>query len=179
MGIEALYQTLMKMKDALHNLVREELEETGDQAARNLAARQIMEKVPSLRTQVESAPEEQRPRLEILLRGIDHDLTFLTYTANQTAAKEAKTLDTVSIISQFSEEVFALAKAFVDHEIELADTQQRVKELDQRFKELAKLPGHEAPEIQRLLSEADLELTYIYNGGKGASSLRLDHYIHS
>lgn len=179
MDIEALYQTLKQVKETVHNLVLEELEETGDQAARYQAARQIMEKVPSLHTQVESAPEEQRPRLEILLRGIDHDLTFLTYTANQTAAKEAKTQDTVSIIRQFSEEVFTLAKAFVNHEIELADTQQRVKEFDRRFKELAKLPGHEAPEIQRLLSEADLELTYIFNGGKGATSLRLDHYIHS
>jgi len=177
MDSDALYQSLLKIKDEVHNLVREELEEIGDQSARSLIARKYSEEVPSLRTQVASTSEEQRPRLENMLRAIDNDLIFLLYSANQTASREAKAQDPINIIRQFSEDVFTLAKAFVNKEVSLTDTQQRVKEFDIRFKELAKLPGHETPECQRLLSEADLELTFIYNGGKGATSLRLDHYI--
>ena len=62
-------------------------------------------------------------------------------------------------------------------DVPLPEATQQVRGFDARFKEIATLPGHEEPEMQRLLSESDLELTWIYNGGKGPTSLRLNRLM--
>jgi succinate dehydrogenase flavin-adding protein (antitoxin of CptAB toxin-antitoxin module) len=177
MDVETLYQTIEQLKATVHALAQEELAETGDTASRYQAVPNLVEEASSLNLQVATLPVDQRRRLENLLRTIDYELTFLTFSAGQAAAKTEKTQDASDVFRKFSDEVFNFTKEFVDKKINLADAQRRVKELDQRFKELAKLPGHETPEIQQLLSEADLELTYIFNNGKGATSLRLNRYL--
>ena len=45
------------------------------------------------------------------------------------------------------------------------------------MKELAHRPGNEAPEVQKALGDADLDLTFVYDGGKGPMSLRMHRFM--
>jgi hypothetical protein len=65
----------------------------------------------------------------------------------------------------------------VGGQVDQSKLQEKVLELDKRLKELAHLPGHEAPDVQKALGDADLDLTFVYAGGKGAMSIRMHRFM--
>ncbi len=168
-----LAQEIIRLKDEIHGLAGDELDQVGDPQARYAAARQLAEKVNAFKGQLEAVPEKQRRLLQELLRQAEPDLSFLEFSANKAAAGSGQPPSTAEVIRQFSAEVFALAKAMLAGKVPLAEAQQKVREFDAQLKDIAGLPGRDEPELQSLLSEARLELNWIFNGGKGPTSLRL------
>lgn len=177
MNLETLTFEVIQLKNQIHALVVQELNQTGDPKTRYAEAGQLSTSIRELKKQLETIPEPKRPYFKALFYQIDADLTFLEYAANKAVGQPELPGDTAAVIRQFSNDVFALAKSFLEGKITLAEGQAKVQEFNARFEEIAGLPGHEAPDMQRLLSEADLELTWIYNGGKGPTSLRLNRLM--
>lgn len=177
MDLETLTQEIILVKNQIHALVVEELDQVGDPTTRYAEARRLALKVNELRSSLESIPEKKRPLFQALFYQIDPDLKFLDYAAHKAETQPEQPASTAMVIRQFSEEVFALARAFLEGKITLAEGQAKVREFNARFDEIATLPGRDLPELQRLLSEADLELTWVFNGGKGPTSLRLNRLM--
>lgn len=177
MELETLTKEIIQLKDQIHALVVEELDQVGDPKTRYTETRVLAEKVSDLKKHLETIPEKKRPFFQAMFYQIDPDLIFLDYAANKAESLAETSTDVFGVIRQFSEEVFTLARALLEGKISPAEAQGKVKDFDTRFQEIAKLPGHETPEMQQLLSEADLELTWIFNGGKGPTSLRLNRLM--
>lgn len=176
MNSQELEQELTQLENKAHRLAEEELDEIGDRTERYEAARSLNDRLMSLRGQVDSAPAAERAELDDIWRAAERDLIFLLFAAGQ-AETAAAPQDVSSLARQLSAEAFELARTMVSGQVDPSKLQEKVLELDKRLKELAHLPGHEAPDVQRALSEADLDLTFVYAGGKGAMSLRMHRFM--
>ena len=175
MNPKELEQELTQLKSEADRLAEEELDETGNRTERYEAARALNDRLMSLRGQVDAAPAVERAELDELWRAAERNLIFLLFAAGQ--AEAAAPQDLGSLARQLSTEAFELAQTMVSGQVDPSKLQEKVLELDKRLKELAHLPGHEAPDVQKALGEADLDLTFVYAGGKGAMSLRMHRFM--
>ena len=171
-----LGEELTQLKSEAHRLAEEELDETGNRTERYEAARSLNDRLISLRGQVDAAPAAERAELDDVWRAAERDLTFLLFAADQ-AETAAAPQDLTSLARQLSAEAFELGLTMVTSQVDPSKLQEKVLELDKRLKELAHRPGHDAPEVQKALSDADLDLTFVYAGGKGAMSIRMHRFM--
>src|SRR5262245_66270555 len=91
------------------------------------------------------------------------------------------TPDLVDEVHSFSNEAFALAKAFVAGEGGPEEQKARAAALKERVPELAarmpSVPEEYRPDINQALADARLDLDYVRAGGNVPSSIRLHHVI--
>ena len=191
MNSKELERELTQLKSEADRLAGEELDGTGDRTERYKAARSLNDRLISLRAQVDSAPAADGEELDDIWQAAERNLIFLLFSADQaeTSADQAETLadqaeaatpkDLPSLARQLSTEAFELGKTMLAGQVELSELQAKVLELDKRLKELAHRPGNEAPDVQKALSDADLDLTFVYEGGKAPMSLRMHRFIQS
>lgn len=74
-------------------------------------------------------------------------------------------------------EALELVRQYLAHGQLLAAIEQRAEDLDRQIRALAGQPGQDAPDVQRYLSDADLDIGFIYAGGRGASSVEAQQLI--
>ena len=177
MNSKELERELTQLKSEADRLAGEELDGTGDRTERYKAARSLNDRLISLRAQVDSAPAADREELDDIWQAAERNLIFLLFSADQAEAATPK--DLPSLARQLSTEAFELGKTMLAGQVELSELQAKVLELDKRLKELAHRPGNEAPDVQKALSDADLDLTFVYEGGKAPMSLRMHRFIQS
>jgi hypothetical protein len=176
MSSDTLQQDLTHLKEESNRLTKEELVGTGDKTRRYQAARRLNEQLLAFRKQVDSAPRKQKGQLDLLWRAAERDLTFLLFAADK-AEKPQETDDIVALFQRFGGEVFSLAKALANGQVDPADAQQQGFEMYKRLKEMTQMPGVEQPEVQQSIVETRQEITWICSGGKGPTSLRLHHHL--
>lgn len=169
---------LANMLEESQRLTYEELDGTGDKVKRHERAHQMCRCLEALREEIDAVPEEDRDELESLWQAVERDLVFLIFAADEEQAQEPEPVqDIVLLARQINLEAFELAKQVIHGQIGVAERQSKFYELDQRIIDLVGLPGRDEPAVQRILNEAILELNFAYNGGNGASSLRVQQYI--
>jgi hypothetical protein len=173
-----LRDTLRLLKDNVHRLAVEELDGKGNPGERYRRAGLFREQLAGLRPEVDAAPAAARPELDDLWRAVDRDLIFLEAMAAAAAppAPPARP-DVRELARQINVEAFELAKAAAAGPPGAGEREQEARALDRRLKDLVGQPGHSAPDVQQLLGEAGLDLAYVLAGGRGATSVRLHHYL--
>jgi len=178
MTIEGLEDSLRGLEDSVHRLVVEELDDKGNPAERHRQAGLFREQLAGLRPQVDAVPAGTWAALDDLWRAVDRDLIFLEAMA---AAAEppapAAAPDVREQVRQISAGAFELAKVAAAGGGDSSEREQEALALRQRLKELVGQPGYGAPDVQQAFSEARLDLTYVLAGGRGATSIRLHHYL--
>jgi hypothetical protein len=175
-----LKETLSSLHDETQAMVNEALDNAGDPSHRGAHAQELEKKLQTLREELDKSDQAQ-DELEIIWQAVERDLIFLLFEAGEeqetTETKEITADDVRSRAIAINTEAFELVKAVIHNQIDQEERQKRVRELDQRLVDLVGMPGRDAPEVQHALSEADLDLTYAYNGGVGAMSLRVNRYL--
>jgi hypothetical protein len=176
MSMSDLKSTLNEIREETRRMTQAALDESGDPAVRAERARELDEQLQATREELEAAGPE-RDQLEAVWSAIERDLIFLQFDAGQDEGEESPAGDTVARALAINREAFELAKGVIHGRIDQQERQDRVRELDDRMQGLVGLPGQDSPEAQHALSEADLDLTFAYEGGKGAMSLRVQRYL--
>lgn len=173
-----LSQALTQLATEAHRLAEDELDDRGDSTERYRQARSLNERLLALRSQVDSAPPDGRALLDDTWRAAERDLIFLLNAAESTSPPDMSQ-DVTALARQISAEAFDLAVALATGKADKATLQPKVLALDERLKKLAHMPGHDAPAVQQALSDADLDMNYVFAGGKGSTSVRLAQYLQS
>ena len=172
--MDDLKKLLTQLHEESQALMQAALAYAGDEAERAAQASELEKRYEALRTQYELVAAD-RPELTVLWQAIERDLIFVQFAATEEQAEPADQV--ASEAAAINQEAFALAKAVKRGEISQANCQAKVRELDQRIQDLVGQPGQESPDVQAALAEADLDLTYAYEGGQGAMSLRMAHFL--
>jgi hypothetical protein len=80
-------------------------------------------------------------------------------------------------IRQLNLATYNLAKKCVDTTGDRSNFPAEAKPLLMQFNELAEqVKGKATPDMQRMLSEIDLELDFLFNQGRGPTSVRIAQY---
>lgn len=179
--MEDLKVILSQLHEESQALMQAALAYAGDEVERAAQAGDLEERLEALREHYELAAAD-RPELTVLWQAIERDLIFVQFAATEEQPEPADEQpepanQVASEATAINQAAFALAKAVVRGEISQEDCQASVRELDQRIQGLVGKPGQESPEVQAALAEADLDLTYAYEGGKGAMSLRMAQFL--
>ncbi len=87
-------------------------------------------------------------------------------------------MDSKERIHQLNVATYKLAKKCVETTGDRSQFPVEAKPLLEQFNELAdEVKGKSTPDMQRMLSEIDLELDFIFNQGRGPTSVRIAQYM--
>ena len=172
--MDDLKTVLSQIQKESQSLMQAALAYSGDKVERAAQADDLAERLQALQERVEGAAAD-RPELTLLWETIERDLIFVKFAATEEVPEPADQV--ASEAAAINREAFELAKAVVQGQISPETCQAQVRQLDQRIQDLVGKPGQESPEVQTALAEADLDLTYAFAGGKGATSVRLARYL--
>jgi hypothetical protein len=85
------------------------------------------------------------------------------------------------VAHRFSNEAFELAKTFVAGDGDQEELKAKAAELRERLpqisSQMASLPDAERADVNRVLSDANLDIGYVLAGGNVPSSIRLHHLM--
>lgn len=171
MDSRALRQAIDRIRDEALHLTDEELAGSGDRAARRTQAQALNTRLDELWRQVERIPPDDRATLEDAWHAAQRYLIFLL------ATNDVATDDPHQLARQVSGEALDLAKAAVLGRGDQAARERQARALLARLDELLPRVDKSQPDIQRALTDATLDIYYILQGGAGAVSLRLAHFI--
>lgn len=172
-----LQDTIFLLRDESRQLTADALAKQGDQMARWQRSQEIKALATLLGEQVKSLPVSKRPELESALGQVNNSLIFLLAPSNrpeELAGEDETTEAAVRRVYKQSLQIagdFALGRGDRDRQREQAET------LRQELMTLAKSGANQRPEWQRMLSDANLDLTYVTSDGTRPHSTRLAHYI--
>jgi len=165
-----LSQAIAGLKTEVHGLFTAELADEPGKPERMRQSQDLNGQWLKLQQQVDSLPPQDRKLLVLDLEATKRDLIFLLASAD--ATPDLVTLD--DRVRQINHESFELAKKAAAQPAAFA---AQARELNQRLIALLKEPGSGEPDIQRLASDADLELEFILHGGNVPTSTRLASYL--
>jgi hypothetical protein len=87
-------------------------------------------------------------------------------------------MDSEESIRQLNLTTYNLAKKCVDTTGDRSQFMAAAKSLLAQFHQLAQLvEGNATPDMERMLSEIDLELDFLFNQGRGPTSVRIGQYM--
>lgn len=87
-------------------------------------------------------------------------------------------MDSYESIHQLNVATYNLAKKCADTTGDRSHFRAEAKVLLKQFNQLAEsVKGKSTPDMQRMLSEIDLELDFLFNQGRGPTSVRIDQYM--
>jgi len=176
MGNE-LQETIFQLRDEVRQLTSDTLAKSGDKAARWQRSQEIKTLTPALREQVEGQPASKRPALENALGKINSGLIFLLADSNRPDELSGAEETTEAAVRRIYTQSFQLAGDFALERNDRATLRIKAEELRQELITLAKSGANQQREWQRMLSDANLDLTYVTSDGTRPYSTRLAHFV--
>jgi hypothetical protein len=172
-----LHDTIFHLRDEVSQLTSDALAMKGDKSARWHRAQEIKALAPALRDQVSAQPADDRKDLESALAKINRNLIFLLADSNRpddVPGEEETMEEAVRRIYAQSLQISA------DFALERGDREALIGQADELHHELialAKSGANQQPDWMRMISDADLDLTYVTSGGLRPHSTRLAYYL--
>ncbi len=177
MSDNGIVQKIADLKSESKRLFNEALENQGDKSARWQRSLELNDQVKILREEASSLTGPIRLEIESGLLEIEGSLIFLLSDLNKPdeLLTESETLE--QAVRRLYSESYELAKNFALNNGDRSVMQQRGTDLDDELVDLLKRGGRDDPEMQRLLSEASLDIDYVVRAGNSPTSTRLAYYL--
>jgi hypothetical protein len=176
-----LQETISHLRDEVRQLTSDALAQSGDKAARWQRSLEIKALTPSLQERIDALPAGERPELEKALGQINGGLIFLLAPSNQPddlpGATPSSEQTTEAAVRRIYSQSLKIAGDFALERGDRAALRLQAEELRRDLIDLAKSGANQQPEWQRMLSDANLDLTYVTSDGKRPHSTRLAHYV--
>jgi hypothetical protein len=172
-----MVQKIADLKSESKRLFNEALQNQGDKSARWQRSLELNNQVKLLREEANSLTGPIRLEIESDLLEIEGWLIFLLSDLNKPdeLLTESETLE--QAVRRLYAESYELAKNFALNNGDRSAMQQRGTKQEDELLELLKRGGRDDPEMQRLLSEASLDIDYVVRGGNSPTSTRLAYYL--
>jgi len=176
-------ETIFFLRDEIRQLTSDALAKEGDKTARWQRALEIKAMTPALQEQVDAQPAGERPQLEKALGQINGGLIFLLASSNRPdegergAGASAAGETTEAAVRRIYSQSLKIAGDFALERGDRAALRQQAEELRQELIALAKSGANQQPDWQRMLSDANLDLTYVTSDGQRPHSTRLAYYV--
>jgi hypothetical protein len=177
MNEKGLKQTVDDLKIEVKQLTKEALANSGDKAASWQRAHEINELMPELKEQASAITGTNRLVLEADLLELEYNLIFLTADQNKPDELKTEPETLEQSVRLLYAESFELAKKYSGIEGDHEAMQKRGQEMQRERDDLLRRGGSQDPELQRLLSEASLDIDYVARGGNSPMSTRLAYYL--
>lgn len=177
MNKKDLNQTVDDLKMEVKQLTQEALADSGDKAERWQRAQEIKALMPELKERVLAHTGTNRLDLESDILELEHNLIFLTADQNKPDDLRSEPETLAQSTRTLYSESFELAKSFSGTEGDHEAMQRRGQEMQNERDDLLRRGASQDPELQRLLSEASLDIDYVARGGNSPMSTRLAYYL--
>ena len=174
---DELRDTIFKLRDEIRQLTADTLAKSGDKRARWQRAQEIKDLKPDLEEQVARLPTFERPELDKALGQIGGGLIFLLAASNRPADLHGEVESTEAAVRRIYSKALKIAGDFALERGDRAALRLEADKLRQELIALAKSGANQNPDWQRMLSDANLDLTYVTSGGLRPHSTRLAHYV--
>lgn len=172
-----LQDTIFHLRDEVSQLTSDALAKSGDKAARWQRTQEIKALTPGLRDQVAGRPADERQPLENALAKINRNLIFLLAASNRPDDLPGEEETMEAAVRRIYAQSLQIAADFALDRGDRATLRRQAEELRQELITLAKSGANQQPDWQRMLSDANLDLTYVTSGGLRPHSTRLAHYL--
>ena len=172
-----LQETIFFLRDEIRQLTSDALAKSGDKTARWQRALEIKALTPALQEKVDAQPAGERPDLEKALGQINGGLIFLLAPSNRPDDLPGAGETTEAAVRRIYSQSLQVAGDFALERGDRAALRQQAEELRQELISLAKSGANQQPDWQRMLSDANLDLTYVTSDGKRPHSTRLAYYV--
>jgi hypothetical protein len=165
-----LSQAIAVLKTEVHGLFTAELADAPGKSDRIKQSHRLNDQWLKLQQAADALPAQDRKLITLDLEAAKRDLIFLLASADD----EPDLVTLEDQVRQINHESFELAKKAAAQPAAFAT---QAHDLHQRLIALLKEPGSNEPDIQRLASDAALELDFILQGGNVPTSTRLASYL--
>jgi hypothetical protein len=172
-----LQATISELRDEVRQLKSDALAKVGDKAARWQRALEVKELLPDLQGQAARLRPSRRAALDKALGQIEGDLIFLLAPMNRPEERPGEEETVEEAVRRVYSEALQIAGDFALERGDRAALRLQAEELRQELITLAKGGANQRPDWQRMLGDANLDLTYVTSGGKLPHSTRLAHYV--
>jgi len=170
-------QKIADLKSESKRLFNEALQNQGDKLTRWQRSLEISDQVKILREEANLLTGPIRLNVESDLLEIEGWMIFLLSDLNKPDELLSAEETLEQAVRRLYAESFELAKDFALNKGDRSAMQKRGTELDNQLDELLNRGGRDDPEMQRLLSEASLDIDYVVREGNSPTSTRLAYYL--
>jgi hypothetical protein len=174
---DELQDTIIRLRDEVRQLRADALAKTGDKQTRWQRAQEINALTAALKERVAGLPSHRQPDLDKALRQIGSDLIFLLAASNRPDDLPGAEESTEAAVRRINSQALKIAGDYALEREDRAALRLQADELRQELIALAKSGANQNPDWQRMLSDANLDLTYVTSGGLRPHSTRLASYV--
>lgn len=168
---------ILGLRDEVRQMTADALAKRGDKRARWQRAQEIEALKPELEEQVAGLRSYKRPELDKALGQIGGGLIFLLAASNRPDDLPGEGETTEAAVRRIYSQAMKVAGDFALERGDRPALRLQADELRQELIALNKSGANQNPDWQRMLSDANLDLTYVTSGGLRPHSTRLAHYL--
>jgi hypothetical protein len=172
-----IQETIYKLRDEVAQMTSKPLDKNSDEAALWQRSQEIRIILPTIRSQAESEPPDAQAGLEEALGQIDSGLKSLQAANNRPDELPSDEEVLKTAVRSIYSQSLQIASDFALEKRDRGALRVEAGELHRELILLAKSGANKQPNLQRLLSDSDLDLTYVASDGKRPHSTRLAHYL--
>jgi hypothetical protein len=172
-----LQEKIDDLRDEVRRLTADTLAKEGDAVARWQRAQAIKAQAAELREMVAALPDDVQADLARTLGQVNRGLIFLLADSNRPASIPGPEETSEQTVRRIHSRALQIAGAFALQDGDRSALTRQALALHEELVALDKQSANQVSDGPRMLSEANLDLTYVTSGGQRPFSTRLAHWL--